>query len=290
MAPLSVTLLGVGTMGSGMAHSLLKAGFPLTVYNRTASKAEPFASLGARVAATPAEAVGNAAVLVSMLADDPACREAWLGDKGALAAAAPGAVLVECSTVSPQWIAELGAAAAARGLALLDAPVTGSRTQAREGQLSFLVGGPETALAAARPVLEAMSKQIVHFGPLGSGARLKLINNFLCGVQAASLAEAIAWLERSRLDRDQAIDFLKTAAPGSPLIVGLSARMTSRDYNVNFLLKLMSKDLAYAHAAAAEVGVDLSTAANARDLFEQAVEEGYAEKDMAAVIEPLREM
>ena len=288
MANTPVALLGLGTMGAGMAANLLKAGFPLTVYNRTAAKAAPLAEAGARVAATPAAAARGAQVIVSMLADDSASRAAWLGQEGALAAAEPGTILVEASTVSPGWIAELGAAAAARGLHLLDAPVTGSRTQAAAAQLTFLVGGPADALATATPALKAMSKEIIHLGPLGSGAKMKLVNNFLCGVQAASLAEGLAWLERSGLDTEQALSFLKSAAPGSPLLGGLSARMTSRDYTVNFLLRLMSKDLQYAHDAAGEAGIDLTTAANARALFEKAVAQGHAEQDMAAVVEPVR--
>jgi 3-hydroxyisobutyrate dehydrogenase len=284
----SVALLGLGTMGSGMAANLLKAGFPLAVYNRTRAKAEVFASQGARVADTPADAAEGAKVILSMLADDTASREAWLGQNGALAAAAKGTVLVECSTVSPAWIAELAGLAKARGLELLDAPVTGSRLQAAGGQLSFLVGGSSEALAAATPVLQAMSKEIIHLGPVGSGAKLKLVNNFLCGVQVASLAEGIAWLERSGLDRDQALGVLKNGAPGSPLLGAISARMSNRDYTVNFLLKLMSKDLQYAHDAAAEIGLELTTAANARALFERAAANGYADQDMSSVVEQLR--
>jgi len=275
-------------MGSGMAANLLKAGFPLAVWNRSRAKAEAFAAQGARVAATPADAARGANVVVSMLADDAASRAVWLGADGALAAAEEGAVLVEASTVTPTWIAELEAAARARGLDFLDAPVTGSRAQAACGQLSFLVGGPSEALEEVRPVLEAMSKEILSLGPVGSGAKLKLINNFLCGVQVASLAEGIAWIERSGLDREQALAFLKSGAPGSPLLGNLSARMTSRDYAVNFLLKLMSKDLLYAGKAAAESGLELTTAANARMLFEQAVAQGYGDEDMSAVIEPVR--
>jgi 3-hydroxyisobutyrate dehydrogenase len=288
MAKQSVALLGLGTMGAGMAANLLKAGFPLAMYNRSRAKAEVFAAQGARVAETPADAARGVSVILSMLADDAASRAVWLGPDGALAAAEKGAVLVESSTVSPAWIAELDEAARARGLDFLDAPVTGSRGQAAAGQLSFLVGGSLEALDKVRPVLEAMSKEILQLGPVGSGAKLKLINNFLCGVQIASLAEGIAWLERSGLDRDKALTFLKSGAPGSPLLANLSARMTSRDYTVNFFLKLMSKDLQYAGEAAAEIGVDLTTAANARRLFEQAVALGYGDKDMSAVVEPLR--
>jgi 3-hydroxyisobutyrate dehydrogenase len=197
-------------------------------------------------------------------------------------------VLVESSTVTPAWIAELAEAAKARGLDFLDAPVTGSRAQAAGGQLTFLVGGPREALARVTPVLEAMSREILYLGPVGSGAKLKLINNFLCGVQIASLAEGMAWLERSGLDREQALAFLKSGAAGSPVLANVSSRMASRDYAVNFLLKLMAKDLHYAGEDAAESGVELTTAANARRLFEQAIALGYGDEDMAAVVEPVR--
>jgi 3-hydroxyisobutyrate dehydrogenase len=281
-------VLGLGTMGMGMAANLLKAGFAVTVYNRTASKAEALRAAGAQVANTPADAVRGASVIVSMLSDDAASRDAWTGDQGALAAADEGAVLVESSTVSPAWIAELAALAQSRGLDLLDAPVTGSRMQASEAQLTFLVGGSEAALSIARPALEAMGKAIVHLGPVGSGATIKLINNFLCGVQIASLAEALTWLERSGLNREKGLDVLKSGAPGSPLLGAISARMTSKDYTVNFLLKLMSKDLQYAYNAAAEFGITLQTAECARALFETAAKDGYAEQDMSSVIEPIR--
>jgi 3-hydroxyisobutyrate dehydrogenase len=284
----SVALLGLGTMGSGMAANLLKAGFPLTVFNRTRSKAEPIGALGARIANTPAEAAKGAAIVLSILADDAASREVWLGPDGALAAVQSGAVLIECSTVSPSWVSELAPHASTRGLELLDAPVTGSRLQAEGGQLNFLVGGAPNAVAYATPVLKAMSKSIVHLGPVGSGAMMKLLNNFLSGVQVASLAEGMAWLERSGLDRDQALNVLKNGAPGSPLLSTISARMANSDYTVNFLLKLMSKDLLYAHNAARVLGVNLTTAATARSLFERASSEGYADRDMSAVVEPLR--
>ncbi len=284
-----VAMLGLGTMGLGMAQNLLKAGFGLAVYNRTAAKAQSLVDGGARVADSPANAVKGAEVVVAMVSDDEASRKMWMGENGALATAEAGAVLVESSTLSPAWVEELGAAAGARGLELLDAPVTGSRPQAETAQITFLVGGSEAALRAATPVLGAMGKEIVHLGPLGSGARMKLVNNFLSGVQVASLAEGIAWLERSGLDRDKALDILKRGAPGSPIFGTISARMTGREYGVNFLLRLMSKDLAYAGAAAEAAGVDLTMARAAREMFERASAAGFGEMDMSAVIEPLRE-
>lgn len=283
-----VAILGLGIMGSGMAANLLKAGFSVAVYNRTPAKAQPLVEKGAQLAATPADAALDAAFVVSMVADDNASREVWTGKDGALNALGKAAIAIESSTARPEWIKELAKLVAQRGAEFLDAPVTGSKMQAEGGQLSFLVGGSEEALTAAKPVLQAMSKEIVHVGPIGSGAKLKLINNFLCAVQIASLAEGLTWIERSGLDREKAIDFLKSAAPGSPLFGGVAARMIQQNYSVNFLLRLMTKDLNYAKAEAAREKVNLTTAETARKLFEGAIAQGYGESDMSAVIEPVR--
>jgi 3-hydroxyisobutyrate dehydrogenase len=275
-------------MGAGMAMNLLRAGFSLTVYNRTASKAQELVDVGARLESTPAKAADGASIVIGMLADDTASREVWKGKNGALETVKQGAILIESSTVSPGWITELAGYAVQRGAQLLDAPVTGSRIQAQAGQLSFLVGGSDSALQAATPVLKAMSKEIIHLGPIGSGAKMKLINNFLCGVQVASLAEGLTWIERSGLDREKALSILKAGAPGSPLLGAISTRMANHDYTVNFLLKLMTKDLQYAQIEAANCDVDLRTAEIARGLFEAAIANGFGERDMASVIEPLR--
>lgn len=284
----NVAILGLGTMGAGMAANLLKAGFPLSVYNRTAAKAQILIDDGARFASTPADAAKGALIIISMLSDDSASRNVWLGEEGALKAASKDAILIESSTVSPAWITELAELAEQRGVHLLDAPVTGSRMQAETGQLSFLVGGDDVALEKATPALKAMSKEIVHLGPVGSGAKMKLINNFLCGVQIASLAEGLTWIERAGLDREKALSVLKSGAPGSPLLGAISARMVNQTYTVNFLLKLMAKDLLYAQNEAEQYNVDLKTAEVARNLFETAIQQGLGDKDMASVIEPLR--
>jgi 3-hydroxyisobutyrate dehydrogenase len=283
-----VAILGLGTMGMGMATNLLTAGIPTTVWNRTHSKAEPLAAAGARIADTPTEAAHDADIILTMLADETASRAAWLGEHGALAAAKPSAILIESSTVTPEWIAELAAAASKHNLRFLDAPVTGSRMQANAGQLSFLVGGDPATLEEARPALAAMSKEIIALGPIGSGARLKLINNFLCGVQIASLAEAMVWIERGGLDRAQALRFLTTGAPGSPLLGAISARMAAQNYEVNFLLRLLQKDMNYAIADAAKIHVDLRTARTAEVRIGEAVKAGHGEQDMSAVVEQVR--
>jgi len=289
MSKQRVALLGIGTMGRGMAANLLKAGFPLTVYNRTRAKAEPLAAQGATIASTPAEAAKSADVVISILADDTASRTAWLGDSGALAAMSSGSTVIECGTLSPEWIAELDRQTGSRSIGLVEAPVTGSRPQAEAGQLTFLCGADQATLDAVRPVLAVMSKAILHLGPVGSGGQLKLINNFLCAVQVASFAEALTWIERTNLNRTQALEMLKTGAPGSGIFNAMSDRMTARTYEVNFLLRLMNKDIRYAQAAAAEHGVTLTTAAVTEKLFNQAEQQGLGEKDMSAVVEVLRD-
>jgi 3-hydroxyisobutyrate dehydrogenase len=283
-----VALLGLGLMGSGMARRLLGAGYPLSVYNRTSSKARPLVADGARLATSPRDAADNADVVIAMLADDAASRALWLGEDGALAGVRSGAIIVESSTVSPAWIAELAAAAQRNGVDVLDAPVTGSKSHAAAGELTFLVGGSDTALERTRPVLAVMSKSIVHVGPTGSGAILKLINNFMCGVQAASLAEALVWIERSGLNRDVAVQVLSNGAPGSPLVKTVSARMMARDYTPNFHLSLMRKDLAYASEEASRNGVRLSSAQTALEAFTRAMDAGHGLADFSSVIEALR--
>jgi len=223
-----------------------------------------------------------------MVADDVASRAVWLGEQGALAGAASGAVLVESSTLTVGWIEQLARHASAVGCELLDAPVTGSKPHATSGELCFLVGGSAEALETARPALTAMSRAIVHVGDTGRGTLLTLINNFLCGVQAASLAEALALIESSGLDRAKALEVLTTGAPGSPLVKTLSGRMTARDYTPNFLLRLMAKDLTYALAEGRRHGVSLSTVASALEVLKEAISAGHGEEDFSALVEPLR--
>ena len=180
-----------------------------------------------------------------MLADDAASRAVWLGDSGALAGAAAGTICVEASTLSVAWVRDLAAAAAQKNCELLDAPVTGTKPHAANGELLFLVGGSAAALEAARSVLAVMSRDVVHLGPTGSGAMMKLVNNFMCGVQAASLAEASALVRNAGLDREKALAILTNGAPGSPLVKTLAARAAAGDFTPNFVLRLMAKDLTY---------------------------------------------
>ena len=288
MEQTKIALLGLGLMGSGMAGRLLDAGYPLTIWNRTAGKAQAFADRGAKVVKSPREAAADAAVVISMLADVPVCRDVWLGRGEALVDVAPGTILVESSTVTVEWIDELDRAAKEHSCDLVDAPVTGSKPQAEAGQLLFLAGGSSEAVSKVTPIMKAMGRDVVHVGPVGSGARLKLINNFLSGSQAAALAEALSLIERSGLDRDKALGVLTEGAPGSPLVKLLSGRMTARQYEPNFLLRLMAKDLRYVVSEADHQALDLDMGRAALRVFEHAIAAGQGEEDMSAVVEQFR--
>jgi 3-hydroxyisobutyrate dehydrogenase len=288
MSKTRIAFLGLGIMGSGMARRLLANGFPLTVFNRNPERSKPFAAEGAGVARSPREAASEAEIVISMVADDIASRSLWLGDSGALAGAKPGTICIESSTVTPDWVRELAAAAQKQNCELLDAPVTGSKPHAANGELSFLIGGNPATIEKVRPIFSSMGKTILSLGPTGSGALVKLINNFICGVQVAALAEAMAMIERSGLDRAKILEFLTNAAPGSPLVKTVSARMTKPDFTPNFPLRLLAKDLGYAIREGDKLSIELLTVSAALKEFQKAMAAGHGDKDMAAVVELFR--
>jgi 3-hydroxyisobutyrate dehydrogenase len=283
MAQPRVAILGLGIMGTGMANRLLSANFPLTVYNRNREKSVPFADAGAFVAESPREAAVRSEIILSMVGDDAASRGVWLGENGALAGARPNAVLIESSTLSGGWIQELAAKSAKRGCRFLDAPVTGTKPHAASGELVFLVGGSAEALDAARPVFSVLGREAVPLGPIGSGSLMKLINNFVCGVQAASFAEAVAMIDAGGLDRAKAVAILTGGAPGSGIVKRMADRIAAGDFTPNFALRWMAKDIGYAIDAASKNGISLQTAAAALSVFKQAIAEGHGDEDFSAV-------
>jgi 3-hydroxyisobutyrate dehydrogenase len=284
----TVAFIGLGIMGGGMTRRLLGAGIPLTVYNRNPAKAAPLVAAGARMAKSPREAAAGADIVIGMVSDDAVSRGIWLGADGALAGARRGAVVVECSTLTVEWVRELAEAAKSSGCEFVDAPVTGSKMQAASGELNFYVGGTAGALEKIRPALTPMAKTITHLGPNGSGALVKLINNYLCAVEIAAFGEAVALIENSELDRTKALSVLMEGAAASPVAKTIVTRMTTPDYTPNFMLKLMTKDIGYALKEGASRGQALQTAAVALDVFQRAVAAGHGDKDMAAIVEPMR--
>jgi 3-hydroxyisobutyrate dehydrogenase len=283
MAKPSVAILGLGIMGSGMANRLLSANFTLAVYNRNREKCISFARAGAFVADSPRQAASRSQIILSMVADDAASRDVWLGEEGALKGAPAGSVLIESSTLSGDWIQELASKAAEHGCQFLDAPVTGTKPHAASGELLFLVGGSAEALDAARPVFSVLGRDVVHLGPTGSGALMKLVNNFVCGVQAASFAEAVSLVDAGGLDRAKAMSILTGGAPGSGIVKRVAERIAANDFTPNFALRWMAKDISYAMQDASTKGISLQTAAAALAVFQQAITEGHGDEDFSAV-------
>ena len=282
-----IGFLGLGVMGTGMVGRLLGAGHAVTIWNRTIERAEPLRQKGAALASTPREAAAAADVVIAMVADDRASRAVWTGESGAVAGLRPGTVAIESSTLSPGWIGELSALVSERGASFLDAPVTGSKPQAANGEILFLAGGDAGVLDSVRDVLRPMSRDVVHMGPVGTGARMKLVNNFMSAVQAVALGEALAFSDASGLDLTAVMNVLVNGAPGSPLVKTVGARMMARDYSVNFLLRLMRKDVGYASDEARRHGVKLRTASAALESFDAAIASGWGEADFAAVAEDI---
>ena len=288
MAKPRVAILGLGIMGSGMAGRLLSQGFPVSVFNRNREKAQPFIDRGAFLANSPAAAATRSDVILSMVADDPASRAVWLGADGALAGAAGQALLIESSTLSVAWVKELAAEAEKQGCDFLDAPVTGTKPHAESGQLLFLAGGSEPAFRRAQPVFSVLGRDAIHLGPAGSGALMKLVNNFLAAVHTVSFAEALALVDAGGLDREKAISILSEGVPGSPMVKRVVARVASGDFSPHFLMPLMAKDIGYAIKEGTERHVDLGTARAALRVFQEAIAAGYGERDFTAVAEALR--
>jgi 3-hydroxyisobutyrate dehydrogenase len=283
-----VAILGLGIMGGGMADTWLSKGFPVSVWNRTKAKAAPLGAKGATVADTPRQAAEGADVIVAMVANDAASREVWLGPNGALAGASKGAVIVESSTLTPEWIAELAGQAKAKGLGFVDAPVTGSKAAAASGQLVFLAGGDAADLDKARPALQAASKGINHLGPVGAGARWKLINNMMVAIEVAMLAEALTLAEKAGFDKALAGKMIGESGVASPVIQMKIARMVEGNYaNPDFGLELMLKDSDYATAMAGRAGMDLKILPAAADLYRAGAAAGHGAEDVAAVAKPV---
>jgi 3-hydroxyisobutyrate dehydrogenase len=281
-----IAMIGLGIMGSGMAANWLAKGFPVAVYNRTRAKAEPLATKGARIADNPRAAAKDADIIVAMVSDDDASRKVWLGNDGALAGLKSGAIAIESSTLTPEWVRELAGLARARGADFLDAPVGGSKPAATEGKLVFFVGGESAVLDRARAALEAVGTKITHLGGTGAGSTWKLINNMMGAAQLAVLSEGLALAAKAGVDPALATELIRSGATASPMVVGKLPRVMAHTYaDPDFALKLMRKDVGYAASLAKALGVKLDVVPAVVEIYQRAVAEGHGELDTAAVRE-----
>jgi 3-hydroxyisobutyrate dehydrogenase len=276
-----ITFLGLGAMGQRMAARLLDAGHTVTVWNRSPQAAVALRERGATVASTPREATEGAEAVVSMVFDDAASRSVWLDPAtGALHGMARSAIAIESSTLSPGWMGELHAALAERGIALIDAPVAGSRPQAEAGQLIFMAGGSDAAIERIRPLLLAMGGAVQHVGPASSGAWLKLAVNALFGTQVAAMAELLTLLRGAGLDTERTLAALKAMPVTSPAAAGAAALMQARQFAPQAPVSLIAKDLGYALASAKQA-LPLTQAVTAR--FTAAQDAGFGSENLVAV-------
>lgn len=280
----SIAFLGIGAMGSRMARNLMTAGFDVIVWNRDSAKAGPLGAVGARIANSPRAAAAEADIVFSMVTDDRASRSVWLdAEIGAIRELRPSATAIEVSTVSPAWIGELGSAVAAKGAKLLDAPVSGSRPQAEAGQLIFMVGGDAVVLDTVRPVFAPMAAKVLHVGPLGQGAVLKLSVNAFFAAQLASVAELLGFLGRSGFGRKEAADLLAQFPIVAPPIASVAKMMAESNSTPQFTIDQIEKDLGYVLTAARAVRAALPGAAAASLVFQEAQGLGLGRANVSGI-------
>jgi 3-hydroxyisobutyrate dehydrogenase len=279
-----IAMLGSGAMGSRMAVRLLAAGHEVSLYNRTAANAQPLVSMGATFAATPRAAVGGAEVVLCMVRDDAASADVWCGaEAGALAGLSATAVVLECSTVTQKWALQLHDLVTRRGARCLDAPVLGSRPQAEAGALIFLVGGPALVLDAARGVLTSLGGSILHVGPAGQGAALKLLINALFGIQVAAMSEFLQLARNAGVDQQALPGLLEQIPVLSAAARNATNLMLSGKHEPMFPIELVIKDLEYARALDRSQGQHTALINSTIGKFHQAQVQGLGGRNITAV-------
>lgn len=273
--------IGLGRMGKPMARNLLRAGFALTVHNRTPAPVEELVGLGAQPAFSPREAARSADLVLTCLPGPPEV-EAVLRE--AMEETRPGMIFADLSTIDPATSRRLARAGEARGVAYLDAPVSGGVPGADAGTLTVMVGGDRTAFERCRPVLAAIGERIYHMGPVGSGNLAKLCNQLLTGVSYAAVAEALVLGAKGGLDPRLLYEVLSVSSGRSRTLEQAGPRILSRNYSAAFTMDLALKDLDCALGASEEIGVPLRLATQAREMHREAQELGLGNRDQAAVV------
>ena len=283
-----VGFCGLGTMGRAMAANLRRAEFLLTVWNRSPGRATELLGLGAAEAATARAVAGASDIVVICVSDSPDVEAVLFGTDGVAEGARSGALVVDCSTISPAASRDFGSRLAEQGVAMVDAPVSGGSEGAQKGTLTIMVGGDEVDVARARPVLEAMGSSITHMGPLGAGQATKAVNQVvLCGTYLG-VAEGLVLAMRNGLDPEQVVAALGGGAAASWVLENRSGRMIADEYPLGFKVSLHLKDVVIALAMARESGVAMPVAAMAAQIENGLVAQGYGDDDVSALARAIR--
>ena len=285
-----IGFIGLGIMGAPMARNLLRAGYDVTAFNPTASKVEAFVEDGGNGASSVAEAVQGADVVITMVPASPEVEQVVLHEGGVLEHIRPGALLVDMSSITPQTSVEVATAAAAKGVDVLDAPVSGGEAGAVEGALSIMVGGEQEVFDAARPVFEALGKTIVLCGPHGSGQTVKAANQLIVAVNIQAVAEAVVFLEKSGVDLPAALDVLGGGLAGSTVLARKKDGILAGDYRPGFKADLHHKDMGIVTDAAREVGAAVPAGALLAQLVGALRQQGDGGLDHSALVRGVRRL
>jgi 3-hydroxyisobutyrate dehydrogenase-like beta-hydroxyacid dehydrogenase len=283
--------IGTGLMGRPMGLVLLKAGFPLAVWNRTPGKADELLKAGAVGAGSPAEAAAVADVVITMVTDSAASEQVICGPGGVLEGASPGTSLIDMSSIAPEMSRTLAERARERGVSMLDAPVTGNPKVAAAGNLGIMVGGPEETFEKCRPVLEALAAKIVHVGAQnGLGTTLKLINNLILGVAIEASAEALVLAKKVGIDPRKVMEITSVGGARTGAMETRGPWMVERNFDPHFSTNNMYKDLSNALKLADGCGAVLPTAALSLEMLRAARAQGDGEKDSCVVLTVLEKL
>jgi 3-hydroxyisobutyrate dehydrogenase len=283
-----VGFAGLGTMGAAMAANLARGGFNVAVWNRTPGRAASVLAAGASEVASPAELATDRDAVVLCVRDTPDVEVILFGEDGVAAGATPGLLVIDCSTISPDATRTFGERLRERGVALVDAPVSGGSEGAQQGTLSIMVGGADEDVARARPVLEAMGRTITHVGPLGAGQATKAVNQVILAGTYLAVAEGVVLAIKSGLDPDTVVKALGAGAAASWVLANRSERMIQNDYPIGFKLALHRKDLGIALAMAQQVGAALPVAGLAAQIENGLIADGHGDDDNSALARAIR--
>jgi 2-hydroxy-3-oxopropionate reductase len=280
----TIAVVGLGVMGGPMAANLVKAGYDVVGYNRSPEKVNALVNEGGRGAASVAEAVKDAQVVLTVLPDSPDVEEVVTGEEGVLAHAARGTLWIDSSTIQPKVAVSLAQAAAERGLRAIDAPVSGGEAGAREASLSIMVGGDAMDVLEARPVLEVVGSTIVHVGPSGSGQTVKAANQLIVAGTIELVAEALVFLEAHDVDTQSAVKVLAGGLAGNRILDRKAESMIAREFTPGFRIDLHHKDLGIVTSAAREVGVAIPLGAVVAQLMGAVRARGHGSLDHSALL------